>query len=147
MINAFDILRRFENSEQAEEDQQVAPRSPWTEEAMGWVSTYEMVNGKRAEEPEPNTFRPKKTPLKFAAFANACVAPKAPDTPTAKGNRKIEVYLSDSSKTRKDVLVHIFKPLLGDIFAFNVVNSIFGALGILDDDDYLLKVSLCVRTC
>jgi hypothetical protein len=107
---------------------------------MGWVSTYDMVNGNR--EDANGTLVPSKSePLTFATFANACVVPKTPDSATAKDNRKIEVYFSDSSKTRRDVLVHVFKPLLGDIFAFNVVNSIFGALGILDDSEYLMKVS------
>ncbi|CAB9516100.1 Rab3 GTPase-activating protein non-catalytic subunit [Seminavis robusta] len=140
VINAFDILRRFELGGSEEADQQVAPRSPWTEEAMGWVSTYDMVNGKREEPNDAMLITTKAEPLTFATFANACVPPKTPDSPQARDNRKIEVYLSDSSKTRRDVLVHIFKPLLGDIFAFSVVNSIFGALGIMDDGEYLLKV-------
>jgi hypothetical protein len=125
-----------------EEDQQVAPRSPWTEEAVSWVSTYEMVHGKRVGDDGVNeeTNSPSKEPLAFSTFANACVVPKKIDSPTARDNRQLEVYLSDSSKTRRDVLVHIFKPLLGDIFAYNVVNSIFQALGILDDSEYLLKV-------
>ena len=142
VINAFDILRRFEQSEHTDEDQQVAPRSPWTEEAMGWVSTYDMVNGKRTEENRgdmSNIAKPKLELMRFSTFANACVPPKMDDYANAQGNRKIEVYLSDSSKTRRDILVHIFKPLLGDIFAFNVVNSIFGALGTVEDSDYLLK--------
>ena len=140
VINAFDILRRFEQTEKAEEDQQVAPRSPWTEEAMGWVSAHDMVNGKRSTDSQTSDgARQNAQPITFATFAGACVVPKTPDSPTARDNRKIEVYLSDSSKTRREVLVHIFKPLLGDIFAFNVVNSIFGALGILEDSEYLLK--------
>jgi len=140
VINAFDILRRFELSEKSEEDQQVAPRSPWTEEAMGWVSTSDMVSGKRVTDDESSgTDSQWMQPITFATFASACVAPKTPDSPSARDKQKIEVYLSDSSKTRKEILVHIFKPLLGDIFAFNVVNSIFGALGILEDSEYLLK--------
>lgn len=140
VINAFDILKRFELSEKAEEDQQVAPRSRWTEEAMGWVSTYDMVNGNRSMDNQASDgARENPQPITFATFANACVVPKTPDTPAARDSRKIEVYLSDSSKTRREVLVHVFKPLLGDVFSFNVVNSIFGALGILEDSEYLLK--------
>jgi len=141
VINAFDILRRFEQGGSAEQNQQVAPRSPWTDEAMGWVSTYDMVHGKRAGDSQQDSQGQQQlSPLTFSTFASACVVPKTPETPAARDNRKIEVYLSDSSKARRDVLVHVFKPLLGDIFAFNVVNSIFGALGILDDSEYLLKV-------
>lgn len=114
---------------------------------MGWVSTYEMVHGKRAGDDDihEGTKLPRLEQLAFATFANACVVPKKTDSPTARDNRQLEVYLSDSSKTRRDVLVHIFKPLLGDIFAYNVVNSIFQALGILDDSEYLLKVRLACR--
>ena len=140
VINAFDILKRFELSEKAEEEQQVAPRSRWTEEAMGWVSTYDMVNGNRIiDSQESDGDRQNPQPITFATFASACVVPRTPDTPAARDSRKIEVYLSDSSKTRREVLVHVFKPLLGDVFSFNVVNSIFGALGILEDSEYLLK--------
>jgi hypothetical protein len=78
--------------------------------------------------------------LNFSTFANACVSPKIDESTNSQKNPKIEVYLSDSSKTRREILVHIFKPLLGDIFAFNVVNSIFGALGIVEDSDYLLRL-------
>lgn len=128
--------------EQGEEDQQVAPRSPWTEEAMGWVSTYEMINGKREE--DIDTSSSNSPPLKFSSFANACVPPPKPDSSTARGNRKIEIYFSDSSKTRREIITHVFKPLLGDIFSFNVVDSIFDSLGIMDDADYLLKVNFSI---
>ena len=56
------------------------------------------------------------------------------------------IYLSDSSRTRKDVLEYIFKPLLGDVFAFNVVQQTFESLGIKDDYQYLLKVSNTIDT-
>jgi hypothetical protein len=56
-----------------------------------------------------------------------------------------EVFLSDSSKTRKELLVRIFQPLLGDVFSFNALNQIFEALGIRKRHDYLLKVRLFSR--
>lgn len=109
---------------------------------MGWISTYERIHGKRDEDAEDPTII---MPLTFSAFANACVPPPRPDSATARGNRKIEIYFSDSSKTRREVITHVFKPLLGDIFAFNVVDSLFESLGIKDDSSYLLKVNIVFR--
>ena len=57
------------------------------------------------------------------------------------GDEGYRVHLSDSSKTRREVLVYIFKPLLGDVFAFSSVNQVFETLGIKDDFDYISKVS------
>jgi hypothetical protein len=80
-------------------------------------------------------------PMKFHAFASACLAPKKwMEAPFDADGGGYTVYLSDSSKTRKDILVRIFKPLLGDIFSFNVVNQIFESLGIKNDYEYQLKV-------
>jgi hypothetical protein len=84
--------------------------------------------------------------LQFWAFSKDCSDSKQ-IIPATKGSSNIrhKIHLTDSTKSRKEVLVHIFKPLLRDIFAFNVVSSIFDSLGIMDDTNYLLKVSLFYR--
>lgn len=138
VVDAFDVLHKFETDVHGDdEDQHVAPRSVWAVEAVGWTSTYEKVTGLNIDA----DIEPVRTePLLFATFAKACVPPSEKNAPNT-GVGRHATYLSDSSRTRRDVLVHIFKPLLGDIFAFNVVNSIFECLGIADDYSYLLKVS------
>ena len=66
----------------------------------------------------------------FFEFASACVYPEGRQSETL---QKLPIYFSDSSRTRKDVVVHVYKPLLADIFSFNVVYSIFEMLGIRKD--------------
>jgi hypothetical protein len=105
---------------------------------VGWTSTYEKVTGLSIDaDVEPL----RSEPILFATFAKACVLPNAKDALAETGTSRRPTYLTDSSRTRIDALVHIFKPLLSDIFAFNVVNSIFDCLGISHDYGYLLKVS------
>lgn len=142
LVGAYDTLHGFEVGEETE-DLEVTPKTGWAVEATGWTKTYEKVTGKSIDEEVPQSSN---DPLKFCIFSNACVPPKRwLEGPTNEdGNYRI--YLSDSSRTRKDVLEHIFKPLLGDVFAFNVVQQTFESLGIKDDYQYLLKVSNIIDT-
>lgn len=110
--------------------QQVQNPSDFAAEAMGWASTYEQVLGKRIDEEN----LAKSRSLTFALFASSC-APFQEVTTCDDGQHKI--YFSDSSRTRGDVIIHVFKPLLGDPFSYNVVNTVFEALGIRDDEEYI----------
>lgn len=115
----------------------VAP-SKWSVEAAGWTATYEKITKRLVDEECPEI--PKEC-LRFHVFAAACVPPKKwmeAEYNIQQGG--YQIYLSDSSKTRKEILVRIFKPLLGDVFSFKVVNQLFDALGIGKDYNYLLKV-------
>jgi hypothetical protein len=142
LIGAFDTLHGFAVGEETE-NLEVAPRTGWAAEAAGWTKTYEKVTGKSIDE---DVQEPSNDPLKFWIFSNACVSPKKwLEAPTNEDD-SYRIYLSDSSRTRKDVLEHIFKPLLGDVFAFNVVQQTFESLGIKRDYQYLLKVSNTVDT-
>ena len=110
----------------------------WSVEAAGWTATYEKITKRLVDD---DCLESPKEPLHFHSFAAACVPPK--DWMEALYDLKhggYKVYLSDSSKSRKEILVRIFKPLLGDVFSFKVVNQLFDALGIGKDHDYLLKV-------
>lgn len=139
ITNAYEILHRYEVGEDEGNDNiEVATPSKWSIEAAGWTATYEKITKNLVDR---DISDPPKDPLRFYAFASACVPPK--DWMKAvydieKGG--YEVYLHDSSKTRKEILVRIFKPLLGDVFSFSVVNQMFEALGIKKDHEYLLKV-------
>lgn len=108
-------------------NQKVKP-SPWLVEAMGWAVTYEEVTGMDLDSCVP-TFG---SNILFSSFASACVS-----SPGKESN--VRIYFSDSSRVRRDVIVHVFRPLLGDVFSFKVVNSVFDSLAILDDYRYLLK--------
>jgi len=141
LVEAYDLLHEFEtkNSVDDEQDERVPPRSAWAVEAMAWLTMHETVTGKSVDSSVIQQTRPV---LQFWAFAKACSDSKQ-IIPLTKGssNMRHNIHLTDSTKSRKEVLVHIFKPLLRDIFAFNVVSSIFSSLGIKDDTNYLLKVS------
>lgn len=134
IVNAYDILARFENRSQddGEGARDTRTQDHWTAEAMGWVSTYEQVMGvKPGESPPTET-----ATCRFSDFAAACAFPKGSGT----DGTRMQVRLSESSRIRRVVLVHIFSPLLADVFSFGVVNSIFDALGIVDEKDYLLHL-------
>jgi hypothetical protein len=142
LVGAYDILHGFEVGEETE-NLEVAPKTGWALEATGWTKTYEKVTGESIDE---DVQQPSNDTLKFYIFSNACVSPKRwLEAPTNEDGSYL-IYLSDSSRTRKDVLQHIFKPLLGDVFAFNVVEQTFGSLGIKHDYQYLLKVSNTIDT-
>jgi hypothetical protein len=140
LANAYDVLHRYETGTD-EGDIAVAHVTPssWGLEAVGWTSKYEKITKKLIDD---DVLMCPTDPMKFYAFAGACVAPKkwmeASFNSEAGG---YNIYLSDSSRTRSEILARVFKPLLGDIFSFNVVNQIFESLGIKSDYEYLLKVS------
>lgn len=144
LVEAYDILHEFETKSAVDDEQEerVAPRSAWAVEAMAWLTMHETVTGTSVDAAVVKQTRPV---LPFWAFAKACSDPKQV-IPVINGriNIRHNIYLTDSTKSRKEVLVHIFKPLLRDIFAFNVVSSIFESMGIEDETDYLLRVSLIV---
>mmetsp|Transcript_33746 Transcript_33746/g.81816 ORF Transcript_33746/g.81816 Transcript_33746/m.81816 type:complete len:1419 (+) Transcript_33746:672-4928(+) len=135
---AYDALHRYEvQRDESEEALELAAPSIWSVEAAGWTAAYEKITKRLVDD---DCVESPKEPLHFHSFAAACVPPK--DWMEAVYDLKrggYKVYLSDSSKTRKEILVRIFKPLLGDVFSFKVVNQLFDALGIGKDYDYLLK--------
>jgi hypothetical protein len=139
LVEAYGVLHEFETKSYGddEQDERVAPRSGWAVEAMAWLTMYETVSGTSVDAACVGQTRPV---LPFWAFAKACSDSKQ-TTPMVERGRdaRHKIYLTDSTKTRKEVLVHIFKPLLRDIFAFNVVGSIFDSMGIKGDLDYLLR--------
>jgi hypothetical protein len=139
IVKAYDVLHKYETGEVGDSSMDVVAPSAWGMEALGWTSTYEKITKRSIDD---DAVTPPDAPLQFSAFASACVPPKnwmeAVFEVEAGG---YEVFLSDSSKTRKELLVRIFQPLLGDVFSFNALNQIFEALGIRKRHGYLLKVS------
>lgn len=140
LATAYDILHRYETGDdEGDVGVVIVTPSTWSIEAAGWTSVYEKITKTSVDDDSPLT---PIEPMRFQVFASACVPPKKwMEAKFDNDNGGYTVYLSDSSKTRKDVLTRVFKPLLGDIFSFKVVNQIFESLGIKDDYEYLLKVS------
>ena len=140
LCNAYDVLYKYETgNDEGESNIDISPPETWGLEATGWTSTYEKITKRLIDDDIPTI---PADSLKFHTFASACVPPKKwMETPFDRKNGGYTIYLSDSSKTRKDILLRIFKALLGDVFSFNVVNHVFEALGIKRDQEYLMKVS------
>ena len=130
LVKAYDVIDSFKTKETKQPE--VAKESePFVEEAKGWASVFEKVTGSSIlDEGEDR----KKQRLKFSAFAASLVFPSNEDHYRG----IMQIYFSDSTRTRGDALVHIFKPLLG-WFSSGVVSSFFDVLGIRDDDAYVQK--------
>jgi hypothetical protein len=67
----------------------------------------------------------------FSEFATAC-APYGDYGRTDRNEPHCQIYFSDSSRTRRDILIRVFKPLLSDSLSASVVSSIFDALRVSD---------------
>jgi hypothetical protein len=102
-------------------------------EAIGWASTYQKVMGVDLDREIPV----RGSVLRFSSFSSACKQPIM--TEQSHGSSKIKIYFSDSSRMRRDILVHVFEPLLSDIFSSRVVSSIFESLGTGHDHAYVQK--------
>ena len=130
LVKAYDVIDTFETKETKQAE--VAKESEaFVEEAKGWASVYEKVIGSSIRDEGEDR---KKLRLKFSAFAASLVFPS--DEDRSWGIKQI--YFTDSSRTRGDALIHIFKPLLG-WFSAGVLNNFFDVLGIKDDDTYVQK--------
>ena len=147
VIDAYNVLHKFETESYSDgdEDINVAPRSAWAVEALAWIDTYETVTGSSIDSANKTQSRDK---LRFSTFCKACGASEL-DSVFGKGvkDTRHHVQFTDSTRTRTEVLVHVFRPLLDDVFSFQVVNSIFDNLGISADYDYLLKVCITTELC
>ncbi len=173
IIEAYELIRRFEidmfeeedgdsdmdmeNSECAasEDGYFGAPRTPWAEEAMSWIKTYEEVSGRclHSTIDEASTHlvegamisKGRRKLLKFSALFKAChmqsIAENRFHWTESEQNQRIFIELCDSSKERAVILSHLFRPLLKDIFVFKVVNSIFTILGLNQNFPLMERVS------
>ncbi len=76
--------------------------------------------------------------LKFSVFAKGCLQDKRTGL-SRNEDGKIMIYLCDSTRDRKQILLHLFAPLTKDIFVFKASQRIFEHMGINDDYDKLLQ--------
>jgi hypothetical protein len=75
-------------------------------------------------------------PLRYSSFASSFLFP----IDAERSNLEMKIFFSESSRTRKVLLGHVFKPiLLGDIYSLSAVSSFFETLGIQDELSYILK--------
>lgn len=130
LVKAYDIIDSFSMSED-EKMEVIQDAEPFVKEAKGWVETFETVTDSPIVDEGASK---KKQRIRFSAFAASVVFPSNEDQTRG----VLKIYFSDSSRTRGDVLVHIFQPLLG-AFSSGVVGNFFDIMGIREDDEYIQK--------
>jgi len=130
----------FESSERKGDNhlglgEESSTSNPWVDEAAGWIETYEKVCGYSIDSDLPAQVESQMT---FATFAKGCLQ----GVPASFQNNKaqtLELYLCDSTRDRKQILLHLFRPLTEDIFTLKTVHQVFDHMGILGDFDTLLQ--------
>lgn len=130
----FDILHNYEvTAIRGDGGLADIPDFWWGAEAMGWLQTYEECIK------VPIDDIPEKIPreaLRLSKLFSSCHL-EAPTDSRASGG--MDIRFSESSRTRREILVHVLRPLLGDIFSLNVVYTVFGTLGTRYDTEYMLQ--------
>lgn len=130
----FDILHKYEAT--VVRGGAVLTGTPdfwWGAEAMGWLQTYEKCLDTLIDA------IPEKLPtetLRLSGLFSSCHFETTSDR-LAPG--ELNIRFSESSRTRREILVHVLRPLLGDIFSLNVVYTVFGTLGTRYDTEYMLQ--------
>jgi len=114
----------------------------WALEASSWISTYEMTTSESLDANVVKMKEQEKPHMTLSEFAKSVASIKhVKENPTAAQGTSgyYQIYWSDSSKTRKEALRHVFSPLHSDIFHYAVVNDILSKLGLMQDLDYLQR--------
>jgi hypothetical protein len=136
LVAAYQEIYKFEvsafNTEIANDYENET--SPWVEEAMTWIKTYETVT---KENIDTNLMFQLEACLGFSIFAKACIRP---DVTKIQRNHdfKLKLFLCDSTRDRKEVLLHIFRPLIVDLFSMKTTHDILCHLGISKDFEQIL---------
>jgi hypothetical protein len=139
ICNGYDFLHKYEMEYDASGTANLEVKQPggWGLEAAGWTSTYLKIT---KEIIDKDIIPPSGNAMMFYEYASCLVTPKkwkTEEVPAKNGG--FAVFLSDSTRTRRDIITRIFRPLISDVFSFKVVNQIFHSLGIEDDYEYKLK--------
>jgi len=141
ILSAYDIIYKFEARHLTTEitaDTTATPgpdeSTPWMKEALGWIEASNNV-----EPAALNTMG--LIALKFSTFAKSCLPLSDKDIASISEQDlavpKHPIHLIDSKRDRTALLLHIFRPLLKDVFVFKVVDDVFDALCLATDHELL----------
>ena len=138
VVKAYDVIHAHERRRDAGiHSSNVGSPSSWGLEAIGWTSVYEKITKTLIDDGIPPIST---TPMLFYEFASSLEPPKKYlEEDYDLKNSGYKVYFSDSTKTRREILARVFKPLLGDVFSFGSVSQVFDALGTRKDGEYVMK--------
>uniref|UniRef100_A0A7S4EF62 Uncharacterized protein n=1 Tax=Pseudo-nitzschia australis TaxID=44445 RepID=A0A7S4EF62_9STRA len=135
----YEILHKYEmgNDESVSSNLEGKQPESWCLEAAGWTSTYLKITKELIDK---DIIPPPRDAMMFYEYASCLVAPKKwKNAEFNENNGGYAVYLSDSTRTRRDIIARIFQPLISDVFCFKVVNQVFDSLGIKNNYEYKLK--------
>jgi len=138
VVKAYDVIHAHERRRDAGvHSSDVSAPSSWGLEAIGWTAVYEKITKTLIDDGIP----PMSTvPMLFYEFASSLEPPKKYlEEDFDLKNSGYKIYFSDSTKTRREILARVFRPLLGDIFSFGAVSQIFDALGTKSDGEYVMR--------
>jgi hypothetical protein len=97
------LLHKFESEEGGDVfHQQTRSPTQWAAEAMAWAATYEQVTGVSLDADIPTLPADR---IRFTKFAGSCAFPGLGPIKES----KTKVYFSESTKTRRELLQHLFK--------------------------------------
>lgn len=139
MILAYDEIYEFETSERSEDssvfDEDASSDDTWVGEALGWIDTYENVGGYSIDSDVPAQVEPE---LTLSTFAKGCLQ-GGPASSHDDDARTLKLYLCDSTRDRKQILLHLFRPLTEDVFSLRTTHQVFKHMGLVGDIDTLLQ--------
>ena len=139
ICSGYEILHKYEMERDEEGNNSIEVKQPdgWGLEAAGWTSTYlKITKGVIDNDISPSP----ENVMMFYEYASCIVAPKKwKAAEFDEKNGGYAICLSDSTRTRRDIITRIFRPLISDTFSFNMVNQIFDSLGIKENYAYKLK--------
>lgn len=135
LVASYNILHQFETGDYSDNDADemtTKSRSSWVVEAMSWIETTEEVCGSiDFDVPTMDAT------LAFPTWSKGFLQDKGSSSFIRNKMGDPMLYLCDSTRDRKKILLHIFQPLTKDIFIFKTTNQIFERMGIQDDYDKL----------
>ena len=139
-MKSFDILHQFESSNSQcsgnyVEKFTIDSKSQWIVEAIAWLETAKKVVGSI-----DGSICSSGSKITFSCWSRGCLQDYQ-DTSMYQRSEDGHplIYLCDSTRDRKNILGHILRPLLKDIFTLKTIKTIFEEMGIQKDNEVLLQ--------
>lgn len=135
--SAYHELCLFETNESSPiefHDQIEGDCTQWVTEAFEWIDTYELVANQSID---AHLMFHLVDHLKFSTFSKALIQSDVSKV-SRNAEGKLMLFLCESSRDRKEVLLHLFSPLTRDIFSLKTTSAIFHLMGLSRAYDKLL---------
>jgi hypothetical protein len=140
IIAAYNVIYKFEVECRTKETSAASNNLHYDmeeDEAQCWIHTFERVTKTSVDATILNDEGTDR--INFSTFAKSCLQSCHDTSAGENANFPMKIYLGDSTKDRTKVLIHIFRPLIYDVFSMKTVRDIFEHLGIYYDRKILLQ--------